>query len=385
MSVRSLLPLLVLALAMPASGSTLEELSSGFVSYQFDGDGHHDAPDTCAAAQDAGVAIGASTDGMLFAPDDVSDVFLVEVPADQRGKRMQVTLSDAIDVETLELTTFVPGCAGTVFDASNWPTPEPSPPAPAEDEHQVALDGADTPRHCRPDVRVFWVEVMPGYEAAPTIHVAWTDGSAREVPITHTHGSAHALYASDHALGTTLKGAWVNMPDSWSGRFVYVAGPCDAVDGGAVYGEPPVAGVGFLAFTPTQAGLHAVQVMYREVAGIQLRPVPAPVSLDPGPFLPFGPEDAVQDPTGTLGELGLGHDHAQEARTAPLSVGSLLQPTSLRLDPIPQPSSLRLDPSSIRVEPPAPLVVPMSCHMCIGGVEDLGEKLSYRLTTSLSG
>ncbi|HJQ93216.1 MAG TPA: hypothetical protein VJ874_02900, partial [Candidatus Thermoplasmatota archaeon] len=309
---------------MPANASTVEDTTSGFVAYQFDGGSHHDAPDTCAAAASAwSVALGTSTDGLLVAPDDVSDVFLVDVPDDQRGERVQVSLSEAADLGSLELTAFVPGCDGTVLDLVNWPTPEPSPPEPAPGERQVAVADASEPWYCYGEHRAFWVELVQGYGPAPTIHVAWTDGSALDVPLSYTHGEAHAVYASDDLLGVTLKGAWVNMPADWSGRFEYVAGPCDAADGGAVYGEPPVAGMGFLAFTPTQAGLYALQVTYREAAGGGPVSIPAPVSVDPEPFMPFEPSEVGQDP------------------------------------------------SPPRVEPPGPLVMPMSCHMCIGEVEDL--------------
>ena len=330
MSLRPLLPLLVLALVMPASASTLEDATSGLVAYQFDGDGHHDAPDTCTdASAQWSLPLGSSTDGILAAPDDVSDVFLVDVPADLRGQRVQVSLSEATDVESLELTAFGPGCAGSVLEPVNWPTPEPAPPAPAEGQRQIEASNVAKPWHCSENESLFGIELVQGYAPAPSIHVAWTDGSELDVPLTYRHGAAHALYATDQALGTTVKGAWANMPADWSGWFSYVAGPCDAVDGEAVYGEPPVAGMGFLAFTPTLSGLHAVQVTYRDSAGVQLEPVPV----------------------------------ATDAEAIP-----------------PEPT-LDVDPSDgVRLEPPAPLAVPMSCHMCVDGLDDVVGELSYRLT-----
>lgn len=330
MPLRPLVPLLVVAFLMPASASTLEDLSSGAVAYQFDGDGHHDAPDSCPdASAKWSVPLGSSTDGILAAPDDVSDVFLVDVPDGLRGERVEVRLSEATHLESLELTTFLPGCGGSVLEPVNWPTPEPSPPAPAEGQKQVEAANVTAPWHCYERESLFGVELVQGHEPAKSIHVAWTDGTELDVPLRFRHGDAHAFYATDHALGTTVKGAWVNMPADWSGWFGYVAGPCDAVDGGAVYGDPPAAGMGFLAFTPTQAGLHAVQITHRDPGSVRLEPLAPATDLEAADLAP----------------------------------------------------ALDLDPSDgVRLEPPGTLAVPMSCHMCVDGVEDVVAEVSYRLT-----
>ncbi|HUR63852.1 MAG TPA: hypothetical protein VM241_05150 [Candidatus Thermoplasmatota archaeon] len=341
MSPRSLVTLVsfafLLALA-PASASTLEEATGHFVAYQFDGDSHHDAPDTCAAAApEWSGRLGSSTDGILVAPDDVSDVFLVDVPAESRGARVTVRLSEAQDLQNLEVTAFLPGCAGSVLDRLNWPTPEPSPPAPRAGERQASAN-VSAPLRCYAGQQAFGLSRVSGYQPAPSIHVAWTDGSQLDVPVTFTPGDANALYVTDHSLGTTLKGAWVNMPGGWTGDFAYVAGPCNAVDGGAVYGEPPVVGVGSLAFTPIKSGPHVVQVTYRGAAGVRPMPVPAPASFDPEPYLPFEPSDVV--------------------------TGALADPGSL-VPPPPQPPGM---------------YAPRSCHACVREVGDLIGQIAYRLS-----
>lgn len=351
-------------LLAPVSGSTLEDATGGFVAYQFDGASRHDAPDSCprADAQWSATPIG-STDGVLVAPDDVADVFVLDVAEDLRGTRINVELHEATDVENLELTVFVPGCSGTVLELVNWPTPGPTPPAPAEGESQVAAEEVLEPWYCDSAQRMFWVEIYPSYEAGPSIHVAWTDGTSLDVPLAYTHGAAHAVYVTDHALGTTVSGAWVNMPADWTGRFDYVAGPCDAVDGGVVYGDAPESGMGFLEFTPVRSGSFVVQVTYAGQDSDLLPPVPAPVTIDPAPLLPFSPSDLAHDlehdPVGTVGE----------------SLGGL-PVASLAVD---------TDPSDgVRLQPPAPLVMPRSCHTCVGDLEEAVEKISYRLLGSLA-
>jgi hypothetical protein len=210
--------------------------------------------------------------------------------------------------------------------------------------------------------------------------VAWTDGSALDVALSHTHGGAHAVYESSHLPGITLKGAWANMPAGWVGRFEYVVGPCDAVDGGAVYGEPPVAGMGFLSFTPTRAGPHVVQVTYREAAGVRLVPVPAPFTVDPEPYVPVDPASVVEDPTGTLDGLGHGHGQGHGHPAGEDAGGPLAAPAGLfALQP-----GVDADAGQPSPEPPGPLAMPMSCHMCIGEVGDAVEKLSYRLAVLTS-
>jgi hypothetical protein len=360
----------VALLAAPAGfltsvqASTLEEASEHFVSYQFDGGSHHDAPDGCADAQPEWAAVvGAPTDGLLVAPDDVSDVFLVDVPSTLRGKRLHVELSEVQDAGLLDLTAFVPGCAGSVLDLVNWPTPEPSPPQPAAGQTQHA-GAVSAPVHCDSDHWVFYLDQLQGTTEPASIHVAWTDGSQAPVDLAGRYGN-YALYATEQNLGITLKGAWANLANAWGGDFGLWLGPCDAVDGGAVYGMPPVAGMGFLDFTPTRAGPHVVQVTFNGLAGALLHPIAAPVSVDVDSYLPVSGDDLPADPTGTL--HGFGHDH-----------GSADHSTAA---PAPSRSGLPLATTGVAVPDPLlqPIMMPATCHWCAGDLEGVWDRFSYRI------
>lgn len=343
---------LALGLFLPVQASTVEETTSHAVAYQFDGEGHHDAPDDCeGAARDWSVPLGGTADGLLVAPDDVSDVYVVEVPPSMKGRRMQVDLAEAGDAGSLSLTAFAPGCAGNLLDAINWPTPEPSPPAPAAGEQQRSAD-VSGPWRCDSRGWLFTIDHLQAGAAPASIYLAWTDGSEKPLALQDQYGAV-AVYATGENTGVLLKGAWANLPASWDGQFRFAVGPCDAVDGGAVYGEPPMAGMGFLSFTPVRAGPHVVQVAYRDPAGFLLAPAPAPASVDPEPFMPFDPEDLAHDPAGTL-------------------AGSLALRPSLALtgDGGPRAS----------VPLPGSVTMPMSCHMCLGQVEDVTDHLSYFLS-----
>ncbi|MHB1261982.1 MAG: hypothetical protein ACYC2H_09740 [Thermoplasmatota archaeon] len=301
MSVRFLVALFALTLTVtwlvPVNASTVEEATDSFVSYQFDAETTHDAPDLCdAASTEWALPIEASTDGMLVAPDDVSDVFVVEVPSNLKGTRLHVGLSEIAEAGTLELTAFAPGCAGSVLDRLNWPTAEPSPPEPAAGQTRHGTDVA-APWRCDSGQWVFVLDQLQDIQEPASIHLAWTDGTEGPVDLSGRYGNL-AVYATDENLGVLLKGAWANVDSTWTGRFSFAVGPCDAVDGGAVYGDPPVAGMDFLEFTPVRTGRHVVQVTYREPVG----------------------------------------------------------------------------------EVPGPIVVPMSCHMCIRQIEDVWNLIDYRLT-----
>jgi hypothetical protein len=374
-----------LALVVPAYASTLEEATGHFVAYQFDGETHHDAPDACTSADSAWSApLEGSTDGILVAPDDVSDVYLLDVPSERVGMRLQLSLLEPTEYQSLELQAFAPGCAGNVLDPVNWPAPEPSPPAPGPGERQSSLDLPE-PRVCDDGRWEFWAEIMPGFEPAQTIHAAWTDGTELTLLLEGTHGTAHAIYGSDHGLDVKAKGAWLNMPDGWQGEFLLQRGPCEATTGQAVYGEPPLAGMGFIDFTPVQAGPHVVQVTYRGSAGEVLTPIPAPATFDPAPYLPYEPSDLVTDPTGVTGELlGHGHEHASDGDSDAAAAPTLPTPSSL-LGSLSLEKPAAPDPQGLSVQPPGPIVVPASCHWCGGpAVGEAVKELSYRLLGSLA-
>lgn len=304
-SARTLLvALLMMAAVAPAHASTVEDATAGAVSYQFDGDSHHDAPDVCTeASTEWTLPFGGTTDGLLLPPDDLADVFLVDVPNASVGSRLDVRLAEVADMDNLDMTVFAPGCAGSVFDLANQPSAEPSPPAPAPGEAQSGVENLDGSWTCDATRWFFVVNQLRGANAPPSIHVAWTEGTQQSVPLlSSSTGTAH--YGTAAHLNVTLKGAWVNLPNSWSGNFRIGAGPCDAVEGGAVYGQPPVAGLGFVSFTPIQAGPHIVQVTVKQTPGL------------PGP--------------------------------------------------------------------PAPLVVPVSCHWCLAPVEGFVKEVSYQLIASPS-
>lgn len=270
------------ALAVPVTASLLEDASGHLVSYQFDGGSHHDAPDACAGADpEWSLPWLGSTDGLLVPPDDGSDSFVLDVPTGGVGQRLAIDVTEAAGTPQTEVLAYAPGCIGTVFDPLNLPRPPPSPPAPGPGESQRSADRLDDPTTCYGDAWVFWAERV-GNPGPASIHVAWTDGSERTVPLAYQWGP-QAFYVTDHALGTTLKGAWINAPTGWDGRFELFAGPCDATHGGAVYGEPPSLEGGLLSFTPVRAGPHVVVVRLASDPGIATDPAPCAACLSPVP------------------------------------------------------------------------------------------------------
>ena len=253
--------LLLAALAVPANASLLEQSTGSVVAYQFDGGTHHDAPDSCDRSSPAWSApVGAVTTGMLVPGDDHSDVYVLDVPADAVGDRISVRVSEAAGTPDVAVAAFLPGCLTDILDPRVQPTPEPSPPAPAAGEQQLAASNLDDPVSCNDNVWTFGLAGLKG-PAPSSIHVAWTDGAERTLALGGQHGE-YAYYRSTDSLGVLLKGAWVNLPAGWDVRFVVFHGDCDATDGGAVYGEPAQALGALLSFTPVRAGPHLVQVLY---------------------------------------------------------------------------------------------------------------------------
>ncbi|MCA1810582.1 MAG: hypothetical protein LC623_01060 [Halobacteriales archaeon] len=341
MSARPLLASLAVAalLAVPGSASTVEEATAHEVAYQFDGNTHHDAPDTCeAAVPEWSLPLDDTTDGILVAPDDGADAFVLNVTPERVGTRLEVRLATPQGTPGLNFTLYPPGCKGTILDPFNQPAHAPSPPAPGPSERQAGIENLNGTWTCN-DAQWLFVVNQLRYLAPPaTIHVAWTDGTERDVPLLDANDGTARYAAPDH-LAVTVKGAWANLPAAWHGNFRIGAGPCDARDGGAIYGEPPVAGLGVLAFTPIRAGPHVVYVVYATPAGSP-PPIPAPITVDVGPYLPFEPSDLVMDPNGTLDRF--------------------------LANPVPHLPGL---------------AVPATCHFCVRQAEDVVTTLSYRLAT----
>lgn len=251
--------LLLSFLAWPSTASTVEDASQGVVSYQFDGDTHHDAPDSCAAADPAwGFPLGSSTDGMLAPPDDVADAFVVDVPASDIGTRVTFRLIEGPASVDLDLAAFVPDCDGDVFAARNQPVPFPAPPAPASGERQVPISGARPRDACGAD----WFFLINGLSGTtpPAIHVAWSDGSEASVPLSYKENGEVGIYRTALGAAFTLTGAWANLPATWTGTFKVAHEPCGAMHGGAVYGDPALLGNDLISFTPIRAGPHVVLV-----------------------------------------------------------------------------------------------------------------------------
>lgn len=315
-------------LAAASSASLLEDLTGGAVAYQFDGDSHHDAPDACQDADAAwSLPLGGTTDGLLAAPDDSSDTFVLDVPASQVGARVAVTVAERSGSPDLQVTPFVPGCLGSVLEPANHPAPHPSPPAPGPGEAQVEAARLNDPFVCRPNERVFVVGGLNGTAAPDSVHVAWTDGSEGPVAVAWSNPN-YAAYPTRENLDITLKGAWINLDASFDGWFALVAGPCDAQDGGAVYGDPPSLAAGLVEFTPVRAGRHLVVVTFADPVAPGAGPAPCALCLSPVPVPEAGHlvQDLLEDPT----------------------------------------------------RPPS-ASVPASCHFCSPHVEQVVESVSYRL------
>jgi hypothetical protein len=266
-----LVPLLLsfVLCVFPVSASLLEEVSDGEVSYQFDGDTHHDAPDACDQADPAwNLAINGTTgqtDGLLAPPDDASDVFVLDVAATQVGERLRIDLSEATASIDLAFNIFAPLCLGDVFAPENQPFPLPSPAAPADGEQQASLPRGADPLVCSDE----WTFLIGGLGTTPapaTLYAAWTDGQQGEVPLSKG-GDGYGVYGPITS-DAMLEGAWINLPADWLGPFEVATGDCDATDGGAVFGEPARMGDDWISFTPIRAGAHEIVI------------TPAPIEVD---------------------------------------------------------------------------------------------------------
>lgn len=256
-------PLLVVSLLFvlaPASGSLVEDATGGAVSYQFDDDGHHDAPDTCGdATEDHALFLGERTDGLLVPVEDEADHFLLTVNASTVGERVRVDAVPAQAGNDVRVDVSVPGCQGSVLDAINQPVLIED-PSPGEGQKlAVAQDGTPV---CSD--RWFWVLNQVDADDLPqTIHVTWTDGSQEDLPAVHVPAERVAHYATTTHPDVTVLRATAVVDDDWTGRFIITEQFCNAEDGGAVFGEPAVrVSDTILEFTPLGAGQHIISVVF---------------------------------------------------------------------------------------------------------------------------
>lgn len=246
-------------LAWPAGASFLEEASNGAIAYQFDADQHHDAPDACVDADPRwSLPLQGQADGLVVPPDDLADAYVLDVPAGAVGSRLTLRVTEPSGTVDVDLMAFAPGCQGTVLDAVNQPVPFPAPPEPADGERQATLGPHATPLRCD-DHWAFVATRLGGLAPPRSLHAAWTDGSEATVPLAFANRDV-ALYLAQPSVAFTLTGAWINLPAAWDGDFALGLSPCDARDGGAVYGEPALLADDLLAFTPIRAGPHVVVV-----------------------------------------------------------------------------------------------------------------------------
>lgn len=259
----------------PSSASTLEDANHA-ISYQFDGQTGHDAPDTCERAADAwALPIGNRTDGLLVPPDDMSDVFVMDVAPHQVGMRIDLRLAEATASIDLGLAAFAPACDGDVFAPHNRPVPFPTPPAPAGGERQATLGRNAQGVYCG-DGWIFVATDLDGHAAPASMHAAYTDGTEATIPLAFSNPQV-AVYMAAGPLAATLTGAWINLPAHTTGDFVLAKDPCGNVDQGAVYGDPPLLSGDRLGFTPIRAGRHLVQVGLGP-AGVEGPPSSVPLS-----------------------------------------------------------------------------------------------------------
>ena len=281
----------LLLLALPASASILEKTSAELLApakpvtdpvaaelsgltglpieldhlhLQVDGGTEYDAPDTCAESSPMfSVPVGGSTSGALVPVDDEADYYQFEVAPDQVGTRLSIAVDPAqLDLH-VDLSVLQPACAGDVTAPENQPAPPPADPAPGPDQQQVSPHNLAGPWTCS-DRWFFVMNQFGGLDPPATVHAVWTDGSQADVPLLKDTPATMAQYATGDHLGFTLHSVTANVPAGWHGQFNVGEGPCGAVDGHAVFGEPSQDFGTTIVFTPTQSGPY--------VAGITIHP-----------------------------------------------------------------------------------------------------------------
>lgn len=263
----------VLILAVgPAAGSLIETTSGGAVTYQFDAETFHDAPDTCegvlGAIESFAVPMDGSADGIVVPVEDEVDHFILTVAPEVVGDRVFVSVGTPVMSVELSLDVQVPGCGTSVVAAENQPVPEserPAHPAAAEGEKQVSpsslKDGS--PEACGGDDWRFVLNQFHDLAPPAALHGIWSDGTQADIPLLKSTDATMAFYATDYNTGIRLKSVIANVPEAWSGQFNSVHGPCGAVEGNGdqiVYGPANTKTQTSVAFTPVSAGDHVVSI-----------------------------------------------------------------------------------------------------------------------------
>lgn len=297
-----LLAIALLLAVAPVAGSLIESESSGVVTYQFDGDTFHDAPDTCeellANSHDFSIPMDNSTDGMVVPGDDEIDYFKVAIDPSQIGERVLIFVASAAEGVELGIDVQQPECGVSVSSPEAQPVPEPSTgPEPAPGQKQVAADTAEPapvePVECDDDHDghgshhqdkkgkghhmdkhnddceqpadpcanpwTFSLSNIDAASAPATIHVSWTNGDQTDVAMAALSEGV-ATYHTEDNLDVTLYTVTANVPESWDGQFTVSGYSCGAEDGGAVFGDPSSSTQAAVSFTPVTSGIHIVSI-----------------------------------------------------------------------------------------------------------------------------
>lgn len=260
-----------LLLAGPAAASLIESSTGalegtpvGHVHYQADAGTEHDAPDACEDVLDNplpfDVPVGGEANGLLVPVDDTADHFRIPIGQELVGGRVTVTVLGHDATLPVEMDVVMPLCGTSVTAPENQPFPPPSHPAPGPGQEQVSPHNLEG-RGYQCAARWFFVMNQFGGRAPPpAIHAVWTDGSQADIPLLKNTPATMAQYATAEHQGFTLHSVTANVPVGWPGQFNVAEGPCGAVDGEAVFGEPSVTGEGTIEFTPTEAGAYVLAV-----------------------------------------------------------------------------------------------------------------------------
>lgn len=242
------------------------------VHLQADAGTAYDAPDDCAgalaSAEPFDLPVGAGLDGLLVPVDDEVDHYRVPIGQDLVGRSVTVHVAGREVALPLSIDVTMPSCGSSVTAAENQPAAPPAHPAPAEGETQVTPHNLGNDHQCS-DRWFFVMNQFGGLPAPESIHVVWTDGSQEDVPLLKDTPATLAQYATSEHLGFTIHSATANVPVDWEGRFNVGEGPCDAVDGEAVFGAPATWTETSVTFTPIEAGTYvlAVHMVLPEPAG----------------------------------------------------------------------------------------------------------------------
>lgn len=258
----------MLAIAMASTSvaaSLVEETSGGAVSYQFDADTHHDAPDMCKqVGPEWTIPADNRTDGILVPLDDESDHYILNLTEDDLGGRFTMTLREtstpAGDMKA-RLDILAPLCAGSVLDPANQP---PVPPEPGAGEKRTEAVNTADPTKCSSR----WFFVLTGVDAATmpaTISAIWTDGYQEDILADTSPPEPVGQYQTTSRLDTTLHGVTAIVPEGWDGNFRLGEAPCGTTDGQFVFGDPAVRMGDQISFSVLKTGPYVVAVHLGEM------------------------------------------------------------------------------------------------------------------------